>query len=284
MIKFALIFYCFIVIGFEQGASKKQRIMNGTEATRGQFPFMISIQLPYERRNICGGALISAGWVMTAAHCTRHLYMHIVLIAGLLDSVDFDEGYQVRRVKSAHFPGEYPAPGNEHDISLVQPTELFSETQFIKFLPYQRCNISLGDHVTIMGWGIFNQYGEAPKILQWASAEVNQVEICGGDENEVLTSVFTCIRGNKKLSMARQGDSGSPGIYNGKIFGVVSMGIPKDSYGAYYTKTSTYHDWILRTIGKGSVRTLRKASRGCSLFDYSIWFYVCLAALLRVLY
>lgn len=264
MTRFSLIIYFLVPIGFTDKTPDNQKIMNGRDAHRGQFPFMISIQRLGMRKSLCGGALIASDWVLTAAHCSVALGLNMVLVAGTVNSVKFDKGYQERRVKSIYYPGNSSGPGILNDISLVRPNKRFTRTKFIKVLPYQRCDVSIGDRVLIMGWGTFNKSGEMAKILQWAEAKTNEFDVCGGDAPLLNHSGFACIRGdNKKLTMARKGDSGSPGIYRGKIFGVVSMGISMFSYGSLYTKTSPYHDWIVSIVprnGNGEeMRTLYEA-------------------------
>lgn len=111
--------------------------------------------------------------------------------------------------------------------------------------------MSIGDEVLIAGWGTSNE--GKPKILQWANAEINEYEICGSDKPKMNKDALLCVRGNVKISSSRQADSGSPGLYEGKIFGVVSMGIPSPEYGAYYSKLSYYHNWIVRTLNTCSI-------------------------------
>ena len=67
LISFDLIW--FIVADVECGQQKIRsgKVVNGLDAQVGEFPWMVSLNLRGE--HFCGGTLIGAQWVMTAAHC-----------------------------------------------------------------------------------------------------------------------------------------------------------------------------------------------------------------------
>lgn len=67
-----LIAFCLVVNATqnEDGSAElipSPRIVSGGFAALGQFPYQVSVRL--NNQHICGGALISKRFVVTAAHC-----------------------------------------------------------------------------------------------------------------------------------------------------------------------------------------------------------------------
>ncbi|XP_025836970.1 granzyme M-like isoform X4 [Agrilus planipennis] len=61
------IFFLFSRIGDSNLSEITPRIINGTFACPGQFPFMVSIQ--HKKSHKCCGTIIKTKWILTAAHC-----------------------------------------------------------------------------------------------------------------------------------------------------------------------------------------------------------------------
>lgn len=62
-----LTFTCLVV--FVAGALASDRIIGGTGAAFGQFPYQVSIQ--HGRIHVCGGVIIKPRFILTAAQCTQ---------------------------------------------------------------------------------------------------------------------------------------------------------------------------------------------------------------------
>lgn len=51
----------------------ENRIIGGSLAIPGQFPYQVALIIPVNDSytQICGGSIISADWILTAAHCVH---------------------------------------------------------------------------------------------------------------------------------------------------------------------------------------------------------------------
>ncbi|KAK7865650.1 hypothetical protein R5R35_006907 [Gryllus longicercus] len=102
-----------------EGAPKyaDSRIINGVQASRGQFPYQAALYL--NGNGFCGGSLISTRWVLTAAHCAFGITFFTVFLGAHDISSASEEGRVVVTTRSKIVHPGYLVLLPPNDIALI---------------------------------------------------------------------------------------------------------------------------------------------------------------------
>jgi trypsin len=227
-------------------------IVGGVEATKGEFPFIVSLQDRYG--HFCGGSLIKEDWVLTAGHCVDGTSIDKIVI-GLHDQ-DVMDGAEVMKVKKIVPHPKFSMQTVDYDYALIQ---LDKKSKFKPVDPNKKemKNPGPGETSTMSttaGWGTLNENSYSlSKKLQKVSVPLVNHDICKEvyqDFNEV-TDRMICAGYDAGSKDSCQGDSGGPLITKDErgqisLIGVVSWGkgcAQPHLYGVY-SKISAVYDWI----------------------------------------
>lgn len=131
------------------------RIIGGSSAVKGQFPYQVSLREIYSHKHFCGGAIIHEHFILTAGHCFFQFQFQSLSFYGVVNKTDAtDDGIRVE------FRGVIPHPdfgvmGPKPDIALIITKDRLIFTDFVKpvKLPTQN-HIESGTKAVISGWGI----------------------------------------------------------------------------------------------------------------------------------
>ncbi|XP_026536822.1 transmembrane protease serine 13-like [Notechis scutatus] len=230
------------------------RIVGGTEASASKWPWQVSLQ--YGSAHICGGTIIDAQWVLTAAHC---FFMNSVKIldewkvyAGVSDLKQTREGILVSEVI---INANYSDDHDDYDIALMklaQPLVLSAQVRPAclpmsgqRFLPGRGCFIT--------GFGKIseNEENTSPKLRE-AEVKIIDYRLCNSRNvyEGFLTPRMMCagfLQGGKDSC---QGDSGGPLVCQDSnrwyLAGVTSWGTGcgQRNKPGVYSQVSKFLGWI----------------------------------------
>jgi secreted trypsin-like serine protease len=223
-----------------------KKIVNGEEVPVGAYPFMVQLVDVG-----CGGSVIDAHWVLTAAHCE---FQETIVVGA--HSWYGMEGQYLQVTANFKHP-EYNPDTYDQDFQLLYIEEGIDLEQFPPVvLNTDDSMYPAATSLTIAGWGAVESGGDTPGVL--LEATVNVV-----DQGECHTSYAGAITDNMMCAAAYgtdtcQGDSGGP-IFDVKEDGtVVQVGVVSwgngcadPLYPGVYARVSSQIVWIRETMAEG---------------------------------
>lgn len=234
------------------------RVFNGKNASQGQFPFyvMIQVKLVDGRRGLCGGNLIHERFVLTAAHCVDNAQEFRLHFCALNSTEESEPGRVIKVSTNGTTHPSWVLPIVWNDIALIDLGEPIEFTECIKpiALPKKNQVFEDGKEVTVVGFGLTNP--NVPAIasrLQFAPLRIVPFKTClKSFPILVLRKSVVCAVGDDKES-ACQGDSGGPLFdpVTKTLVGLTSFGSPRgcnQGIPAAFTRIASYIPWIEETI------------------------------------
>ncbi|XP_075784759.1 serine protease 53-like isoform X1 [Pelodiscus sinensis] len=275
---------CFLSLtGLQQGAAAagpacgQQRVLNrivgGTNAQRGEWPWQASLQLRGE--HLCGGTLIGDKWILSAAHCfigkdtTKDPAAWKVVLGRLQLSGGPLQGV-VRNVSQIITHEKYQDYTQGMDIALLRLAEPvpFGRDVAPICLPYPSHQFAFGSQCWATGWGRVMEDRTLPPPMPLKKVELDLLSA------ETCNCIHSNLRQKELSSPARpglicagfqsggvgpcQGDSGGPVVCseNGTWFqaGILSfsVGCARPHSPILITEVTAYASWIKNRTGGAS--------------------------------
>ncbi|XP_043971515.1 transmembrane protease serine 6 isoform X2 [Gambusia affinis] len=237
------------------------RIVGGSDASQGEWPWQTSLQV--RGTHICGGALISSQWVVSAAHCfyDDSVYSPSVwtvylgkLLLNRSSSIE-----EVARVQQIHLHQYYDSESHDYDLALLKLDRpayaLLTGHARPACLPPATHQLEPGLLCWVTGWGAQQEGGNANNVLQKVDVRLVSEEACVRSYGYLVTPRMLCAGYRSGGKDACQGDSGGPLVCqepSGRWFlaGVVSWGkgCGRPDYYGVYTRITRLTDWIKQVI------------------------------------
>ncbi|NWZ66571.1 ACRO protein, partial [Acrocephalus arundinaceus] len=135
------------------------RVVGGVGAAEASWPWVVSIQHPGSplMGHWCGGSLITADWVLTAAHCFDK-FENISLLYVLIGATRFTQlgpGAVVRNIKQVVIHQYYKRIDYSYDVALVQLDHPVQCSPYIQLacVADPTLKVSEFNNCWIAGWG-----------------------------------------------------------------------------------------------------------------------------------
>ncbi|MEZ8343594.1 trypsin-like serine protease [Vibrio cyclitrophicus] len=240
-------------------ADVSARIINGKEATEGNWPFMaalVSRNVSAYDGQFCGASFIGERYVLTAAHCVegngREDLDVVIGVSNLSASQAAQHRYAVDNIYVHEY---YNSAATSNDIAIIELVEKPVESVVNLVDGYVRGNLNDGQMLTVMGWGdqdASDRYSSKSELYQVNVPLVNQYQCTSVPHSgyAFIGSDAFCAGYSDGGYDSCQGDSGGPIVVstNGTYeqLGIVSWGkgcAEANAYGVY-TNISHFDDWI----------------------------------------
>ncbi|KAJ8665234.1 hypothetical protein QAD02_006896 [Eretmocerus hayati] len=224
------------------------RIFGGRNATIEEYPYQVAI---FYGGFICGGSIIDAKHVLTAAHCVPdELFVKYLTVRAGSSFKDY--GGSLHHVEAAIKHENFTFNASNDPVYDVAVLKLNESVRFDK----SRQRIELfesgepvlaGSKASISGWGKTAQ--GIPAQLQVVEVPVITRELCdyayrnrgGIDDGQICAALYG--QGEKD---ACAGDSGGPLAIDGRLAGIVSygQGCAESRFPGVYADVSYFRSWI----------------------------------------
>ncbi|XP_077155881.1 chymotrypsin-like elastase family member 1 isoform X1 [Ranitomeya variabilis] len=245
-------------VQYIEDVEDNSRVVGGSNSAANAWPWQISLQYQSGSSwyHTCGGSLILANRVLTAAHCVDRVVNFRVALGD--HDLSVNEGTeQIIAVSSIkkHASWNSNSVASGYDIAILSLASSASLNSYVQLaaLPADGDVLANNYDCTVTGWGRTSTGGSLPSVLQQAPLPVVAHSTCSTSSywGSTVKTTMVCAGGNG-VQAGCNGDSGGPlncavgGVFqvHGIASFVSSLGCNAYLKPTVFTRVSAYISWI----------------------------------------
>ncbi|MFE9171368.1 S1 family peptidase [Streptomyces kebangsaanensis] len=198
-------------------------VVGGTPTTTEAYPFVTQIT-DASGRQFCGGTLVAATKVVTAAHCVAGETPDSVRVVGGRTRLDGTDG-TVGEVSRIWVDPDYSdaTEGNDVAVLTLATPMPYAAAKYVS--PADTGVYAAGTTARVLGWGTTAENGTSSNQLRTATVPVvSDTECQNSYGSDFVASDMVCAGYSSGGVDTCQGDSGGPLLIGGVLAGITSWG------------------------------------------------------------
>ncbi|MEW2396053.1 serine protease [Streptomyces sp. NPDC046862] len=224
-------------------------IVGGTTTTASAYPYVMQIT-DSSQNQFCGGTLVSATKVVTAAHCMVDETTSSVRVVGGRTYLNGTNG-TVSRVTDIWVHPDYTDATEGNDVAVLTLATSMPYTTASYVDSSDTSVYATGATARILGWGTTSSNGSSSNQLRTATVPIVSNSSCGSSYgSSFIASDMVCAGYTSGGVDTCQGDSGGPLMIGGVLAGITSWGegCAQAGYPGVYTRLTTFSDEVTEQI------------------------------------
>lgn len=225
------------------------RIVGGTTTTASAYPYVMQIT-DASQSQFCGGTLVSATKVVTAAHCMVGETTSSVRVVGGRTYRNGTNG-TVSRVTDIWVHPDYTDATDGNDVAVLTLSTSMPYTTASYVDSSDTGVYAAGTTARIVGWGTTSSGGSSSNQLRTATVPTVSNSSCASSYgSQFIASDMVCAGYTSGGVDTCQGDSGGPLLIGGVLAGIVSWGegCAQAGYPGVYTRLTTFSDEVTEQV------------------------------------